>query len=62
MHIKNEEQYRAAVKRYLELSEYPMGTQESVESLLLSKAMEVYENSQMMNEEEKEIPREIRQN
>lgn len=62
MHIKNEEQYRAAVKRYLELCEYPEGTQESVESLLLSKSMEKYENSQMMEEEEKEIPREIRQN
>jgi antitoxin component HigA of HigAB toxin-antitoxin module len=62
MHIKTEEQYRAAVKKYLELCEYPEGTLESDESLLLSKAMSIYENSQLQCETEIEIPRKISQN
>jgi hypothetical protein len=62
MRIKTEEQYRVAVKRYLELSEYAEGTPEYNEAALLSKAMDSYETSQLESEKEKDSLRNTRQN
>jgi hypothetical protein len=62
MKIKTEEQYRRAVKRYLELSEFPAGTQEHDEAILLEKAMGIYEKSEVEDEKDEEILRKINQN
>lgn len=62
MQIKTESQYREAVKKYLQLCEYPEGTQEFNEAVLLNKAMNLYENAQLLGEKHNEIVRDIGQN